>query len=276
MTSPLLAHIDWNGWEILWDLGFFKLRWYSLMFVVGFWLGFRFMRRTFQAEGRKLEDLDSLLVFLVLGTMIGARLGHVLFYEPARYFADPFSILKIWEGGLASHGGAIGVAIAIWLYCRKRPDQPFLWLLDRLVVPVALTGALIRIGNFFNSEILGTPSDLPWAVVFHGAKGVPEAYTKVPLHPAQLYESLAYLLTWLVLSWRFRGPDRDLRGRLSGLFFVLVFGFRFVIEFVKLRQVEGADDWPLSMGQLLSIPVILLGLWLVLRARRGAGTAAAA
>ncbi|MEZ5987570.1 MAG: prolipoprotein diacylglyceryl transferase, partial [Planctomycetota bacterium] len=272
----LLAQIHWQGWEVLLDLGFFKLRWYSLMFVVGFWLGFGFMRRCFKAEGRKVEDLDGLLVALVLGTMIGARLGHVLFYEPARYLADPISILYIWQGGLASHGGAIGCALAIWLYCRRHPDQPFLWLLDRLVVPVAFTGALIRVGNFFNSEILGTPSDLPWAVVFSGAKGVPEALRRTPLHPAQLYESLAYLVTWLVLRWRYAGPDRDRRGYLSGLFFLLVFGARFGIEFVKLRQVEGADEWPLSMGQLLSIPVVLLGLWLVLRARRGAGTTAGA
>ena len=244
-------------------LGPIQLRYYSLMFAFGFIFGFWMMRRVYKRYARPIEDLDSLLVYLVLGTMIGARLGHVIFYEPGKYFSHPIEILKIWEGGLASHGGVIGVLTAVWLYCRKHPDQPFLWLVDKLTVPVALVSSMIRLGNFFNSEILGRPTDVAWAIVFERAPG---RLGKTPLHPAMLYESAAYLLTFFVmlgLSKKERG-----RGFMTGAFLVLIFGARFVIEFFKLRQVEGAEKWILSQGQFLSIPLLLLGVYLMLRAHK--------
>src|SRR5262249_49124455 len=157
-----------------------------------FVLGYLIVRWQFRIEGKPESDLDHLLIYLVLGTIIGARLGHCLLYEPRFYLSHPLQILRIWEGGLASHGGATGVLIALYLYCRRRPNQPFLWLLDRVVVPTALGASLIRLGNLFNSEILGVPTQVPWAFVF-------VRVSSEPLHPAQLYESLSYLLVFFVL-----------------------------------------------------------------------------
>ena len=235
------------------------------MFAFGFIFGFWMMRRVYKRDGRPVEDLDSLLVHLVLGTMIGARLGHVIFYEPGKYFGNPIEILKIWEGGLASHGGVLGVLLAVWLYCRKHPDQPFLWLVDRLTVPVALVSAMIRLGNFFNSEILGSPTDVPWAIVF---ERIPGELGKTPLHPAMLYESAAYLTTFAVMLLLERKHDKRGRGFMTGAFLVLIFGSRFAIEFFKLRQIQGAQDWLLSQGQWLSIPLIVFGLFLMWRAMK--------
>lgn len=223
------------------------------------------MRRGYKRYARPVEDLDSLLVYLVLGTMIGARLGHVLFYEPGKYFSNPIEILKIWEGGLASHGGVLGVLTGVWLYCRKHPDQPFFWIVDRLTVPVALVSAMIRLGNFFNSEIWGTPSDLPWAIVFERAPG---KIGQTPMHPAMLYECLAYLVTFVImLVLERKGRERG-RGFMTGVFLILAFGARFAIEFVKLRQIHGAEGWLLSQGQWLSIPLLVFGLFLILRANK--------
>ena len=233
------------------------------MFAFGFIIGFWMMKRVFKRDARPIEDLDSLLVYLVLGTMIGARLGHVLFYEPGKYFGNPLEILKVWEGGLASHGGVLGVLIAVWLYCRKRTDQPFLWLVDRLTVPTALISAMIRLGNFFNSEILGSPTDAPWAIVFERARA---PLNTMPLHPAMLYESFAYLMTFFAMLQLEKKHDKRGNGFMTGAFLVLIFGARFAIEFFKLRQVAGANVWALSQGQWLSIPLLCLGIWLMMRA----------
>jgi prolipoprotein diacylglyceryl transferase len=191
--------------------------------------------------------------------VIGARLGHCLFYEPAYYLRRPLEILMIWRGGLASHGGAVGIFLALYGYSRRRPDQPYLWLLDRMAIPTALGGSFIRLGNLFNSEILGISTDVPWAFVF-------ARIDDLPRHPAQLYESLAYLLIFGVLFavYRKRGSHTP-RGLLLGLFLVLVFGARFVIECVKVRQAAFGEALPLSMGQLLSIPAILVGVVLLVR-----------
>jgi phosphatidylglycerol---prolipoprotein diacylglyceryl transferase len=219
-----------------------------------------------------LKDLamyltDRLTWFIIGGTLIGARLGHVFFYDWARYQKHPIDILKIWEGGLASHGGAIGVIIAIVLYLwfiRKRfPEIKFLALLDNVVVPTALVGCFIRIGNFFNQEIIGTETDLPWAVVFghpYDGSGI------FPRHPAQLYESVCYLITFFVLGWLWINKREILKtGYLTGLFFVMIFTSRFIVEFVKVPQGGIVDDSFLQTGQVLSIPFIFVGLWLMFR-----------
>jgi prolipoprotein diacylglyceryl transferase len=265
----MLLQIHWDVAPTIFRWGPLAPRWYGLLFALGFLIGFYLMRHVFEREGKPEQDLDFLLFYLLGGTILGARLGHILFYAPGYYFSNPLEIPMIQRGGLASHGGLIGVVLAIWIYCQRREDQPFLWLLDRLAAPVALTGSLIRLGNFFNSEILGTLTDLPWGVVFERAARVRNGIEATPLHPVQLYESICYFL-FFVLLWRLYqrwGPDTP-RGMLIGMFFTFVFGVRIVLEFFKMRQIHFEAGLPLglSMGQLLSIPVVALGIWLWSRA----------
>ena len=245
-----------------WPLGPLALRWYGLLFALGFLIGFYIVRYMFLRERRPESDLEVLLFYLLGGTIIGARLGHVFFYHPGYYLAHPTEIPAFWEGGLASHGGLLGILVALGLYAWSRPRQPYLWLLDRVAVPTALVGSFIRLGNLFNAEILGTPSDLPWAFVF-------ARVDTLPRHPAQLYESLAYLLVFglLLIIYRRYGASTP-RGLLSGLFLVLVFSARFLIEYVKVEQAAFAGALPLQMGQLLSLPAIVAGGWLLARSRR--------
>lgn len=216
------------------------------------------MKRIFEKESKDSRVLESLLVYVVLGTIAGARLGHCLFYEPEIYLRDPIRILKIWEGGLASHGGTIGVFLALVLFNKKHPQISLSWLLDRISIPVALVAVFIRLGNFFNSEIIGKPSSLPWAVVF-------QKIDSIPRHPAQLYEAGIYLLSFAALQTLYRIEYfRVKKGFLFGIFLILIFGSRILIEFLKENQVEFERNLPLDMGQLLSIPVVLVGIFLVM------------
>jgi len=245
----------WNIDREIFRIGFFALRWYSLLFALGFFLGFFIIKRIFEKEDRPVEVLDSLLVYLVVATIVGARLGHVLFYEPMDYFSHPLEILKVWKGGLASHGGFTAVLIALVLFCRKHRDISFFWLCDRLTIPVMLGAGLIRIGNFFNSEIIGRPTDLPWAVIF-------KKIDMVPRHPTQIYESLGYLATSAIVYIWYRASDRrPTEGRLLGLAMILGFSWRIFIEFFKENQEAFESVLPLNMGQLLSIPFVLIGLF---------------
>ncbi len=260
MSSDHFIH--WNVDPELLRIGGFALRWYGLLFAGGFLAGYAIMQRLFRAEGKPEKDLDALLLYLMVGTVLGARLGHTLIYDPGYYLAHPWQILAVWEGGLASHGGGAGVFLALWLYARKRPDQPYLWLLDRVAIPTALVGACIRLGNLLNSEIVGEPSTVPWAFVF-------ERVDALPRHPVQLYEALAYLAVfaalWLVYRREGRGTPR---GRLTGLFLLLVFGARLVLEFFKTPQAAYEAGNAVSVGQWLSVPMVLLGVWLFARAKR--------
>ena len=261
----LLATLHWNLSPELFRLGPLAVRWYGLLFMGAFMLGFWLMNRVYLREQRKQEDLDRLLIVTMAGTVIGARLGHCLFYDPAWYLANPLQILKVWQGGLASHGAAVGIVLSTWIFSRSRPDQTLLWLLDRLVVVIALAGMLIRMGNFFNSEIVGIPTTVPWAVVF-------ERVDALPRQPVQLYESICYGLIFVLLYGLLeRHWQRMIPGQLLGLFLVLVFGVRFVLEFFKTSQTDFSMPGPLSMGQWLSIPAVAIGLWLIQRARRAAG-----
>lgn len=256
---------DWNPDLLRW--GPLTVRWYGVMFGLLFLIGYGIVRWQFRLERKDPASLDSLLVHLVLGTVIGARLGHCLFYEPEYYFRHPLEILMVWHGGLASHGGAAGVLLALWWYCRKHPDQPYLWLLDRVAVPTALGGAMIRLGNLFNSEILGTPTGAPWAFVFAREDGIPR-------HPAQLYESIGYALIFVLLLLVYRRWRSDTpRGLLTGWFLVCVFTLRFLVEFVKQRQAAYGAHLPLSVGQMLSIPFVLAGVILLARVWRRARAA---
>jgi prolipoprotein diacylglyceryl transferase len=237
------------------------MHWYGVFFAAAFLVGSWIMQWIYRREGADLASLDRLLLYMPLGAVLGARLGHVLFYDPHYYFIHPLEIVKIWEGGLASHGGAAGILIALYLLARQPGSEPYLWLLDRVVIPTALGGAFIRLGNFFNSEIVGIPTSGGWGVIF-------DRVDPLPRHPVQLYEAVAYGLIFLVLLGVYlrRGPTGR-EGELLGLFLVLTFSARFLLEFIKTPQAEYEANFVLTVGQLLSIPFVLAGLGLVARAR---------
>ena len=209
-----MAYLYWDLGPELFRVGPLVVRWYGIFFALAFVFGYFIARWQFRAEKKSEADLDRLLVYLIGGTIIGARLGHCLLYQPAYYLSHPLEILEIWTGGLASHGGAAGILMALYLYARRRPDQSYLWLLDRIVVPATLGGYLIRIGNLFNSEILGSPTRLPWAFIF-------TREDLVPRHPVQLYEALGYAVVFaLLFSIYHRLRAATPRGLLLGLFLV--------------------------------------------------------
>nr|PZN50530.1 MAG: prolipoprotein diacylglyceryl transferase [Bacteroidota bacterium] len=328
------------------------LRWYGLLFALGFVISQQILYYIYRTEGKPESDVDVLTVYMVVATIVGARLGHVFFYEPDLYLNDPMRILRVWEGGLASHGAAIAILIALWLYARKKkPGQSYLQVVDRIVILVAMTGALIRVGNFFNSEIIGKPTHGTSGVVF--ARGITESLKQsgrvqhvayvgvdsslnengyvpvkmlvdfntneggdptglnmtlnrvsayqtarehidvtseflprlvpnddgslsavvfmymIPRHPAQLYEAAGYLLLFigLFMVWR-RYRDQTPPGRLLGIFLIGCFGLRFVIEFLKEPQVAFEETLPINMGQILSIPLVFAGIWILVRSYR--------
>lgn len=252
-----LQIIPWNVEPEIFRIGNFAVRWYGLLFASGFVFGYYIMKKIFKNEGFGDATLDRLTVYVAIGTIVGARLGHCLFYEPEYYLARPLEILKIWHGGLASHGAAIGILLALWLFVRKE-RKPFIWAIDRVVIVVALAGALIRLGNLMNSEIYGVETTLPWGFVFL------QNGETAPKHPTQIYEALAYLITFGILMrmyWKSLGKLKP--GLLFGVFLVLVFGFRFFVEYVKEDQVAFEAAMKLNMGQWLSIPFVIAGIALL-------------
>jgi phosphatidylglycerol---prolipoprotein diacylglyceryl transferase len=260
--------IEWNIDPVLFTLGPLSPRWYGVLFALAFVASYQVMRKMFSDADKPQKDLDSLTISMIVGTILGARLGHVFFYEPHIMLDDPLETFAVWHGGLASHGGALGIIVGLWWFNRKRKGYGMVWLLDRLAIVAALSGAFIRIGNFFNSEILGRASDVPWAVWFMRVDPAP-----IYRHPAQLYEALLCLLIFGLLWWRYRSGDaRRAPGRLIGLFLVLLFSGRFLIEFVKEVQVDFETALPLDMGQLLSIPFVLVGGWFLLKVSRSPRT----
>jgi len=258
-----LTSAEYFHWDIdpeLFSLGPISIRWYGLAFASSFFFGFLLLRRIFRLEGRPVKNLDKLLVYVLIGTILGARLGHCFFYNPSYFLSNPIEILKVWKGGLASHGGGLGALIAIFLYSRNKPQEPYLWLLDRIAIVAGLAGFFIRIGNLFNSEIIGTPTTLPWAFIF-------EKVDNIPRHPVQLYESVTYGLIFVLLLTIYKKTKcRTRQGLIAGLFLLLVFTARFFLEFVKARQTSYSAGLPLSVGQLLSIPFLLAGIVLIIYA----------
>ncbi len=251
-----MEYFVWSVDPVLFSVGSLNIRWYGLLFSVGFVIGYYTMRYIYSIEHKNSNDLDRLLWYLIASTLIGARLVHVLFYEPVYYFSNPIKILTLWEGGLASHGGAVGIIIGIYFYQRKS-NESYLWLLDRLSIPIALTAFFIRLGNFFNSEIIGTPSSLPWAVIF-------KHYDLITRHPAQLYEAISYLFIFILLLFIYKDTKlRDNQGALFGCLLFLVFLSRFIIEFVKIKQESYDMVLLINTGQLLSIPFMVMGLVLL-------------
>jgi phosphatidylglycerol---prolipoprotein diacylglyceryl transferase len=258
----ILNSIVWNVDPELVRMGSFAIRYYGILFALGFVLGYIIMGRIFKKEGIPPKTLDTLTTYMVIGTVIGARLGHCLFYEPGYYLSHPFEILKIWEGGLASHGAAIALLVSLYLFSRK-VKKDYLWILDRIVIVIALAGLCIRMGNLMNSEIYGTETSLPWGFIFER-----EGET-VPKHPTQIYEGLGYLAIFGILYFIYlRKSDKLKQGVLFGLFLILLFGLRFLIEFIKQPQVGFEANMVLNMGQLLSIPFILAGFGILLWTRK--------
>ena len=289
----LLNYITWNVDPVLIHLGSLQIRWYGLLWALGFLIGYFIMRRIYRKEKMTDESLDKLLIYMLIFTVVGARLGHCLFYEPDYYLSHPLKMLAVWEGGLASHGGAIGILIGLWFYVRsynkskKEKDNlqhiNYIWILDRVVVAVCFVGALIRVGNVMNHEIYGTPTSLPWGFVFlRGSEqfcGTVDNYTAcnawdapcpssewLPCHPTGLYEAFFCLVAMSILLWMYYKRDLGIKqpGLMFGIFLVIIFGSRIFIEFLKNVQVEFERNMTFDMGQWLSIPFVVIGIAMII------------
>jgi len=270
--STFLA-IHWNASPELFSLGPISVRWYGLMFAMGFLFGFSILTRMFKFEGSDPVLVEKLFVYVIVATIVGARLGHVFFYGWEYYSKHLIEIiLPIAKGesgykfvgfqGLASHGGAFGIILAVWLFSKKVSKRPILWTLDRLIVPIALVGAMIRTGNLMNSEIYGVATNLPWGFIFERNS---ETIAK---HPTMIYEALCYLITFGILMYSYykKKDLKDRTGFLTGVFFIGIFLTRFLIEFIKENQEAFESGMALNMGQILSIPFVLAGIWLIFHA----------
>lgn len=263
----MLAEITWSVHPVIFQLGSFGLRWYALMFIIGFFIGIKIMEWVYRRENLDPERVYYLFLACFIGTLVGARLGHCFFYDPAYYLANPAEIFKTWKGGLASHGGTIGVILCV-MYYAKKDRLANLWLLDRLSIAVAPVAALIRMGNLFNHEIYGHETALPWGTRFvqnihQWEMGAEPIYCN-PSHPTQVYEALAYLgvflMCWYLYKYTLAGQHR---GVIFGAFLCGIFGSRFFIEYLKNVQEAFEEGMLLDMGQLLSVPFVLLGAWLI-------------
>ena len=269
----ILDYILWNPSPEVFTIPVINwpVRWYGLMWALAFIAGHFFMNRIYKAEGRTEKALDSLTLYIILGTVLGARFGHCLFYGPwfdefntygqlinEGYLSHPLNMLKVYEGGLASHGGAIGIIVAMILYCRKQKEN-WLWLFDRLVIVVPLAAMFIRIGNLINSEIIGRVTNVPWAFIFSREDNLPR-------HPAQLYEAIYCLFLFVFMYWFWKNKREKVGpGFMFGLLCVLLFIERFIDEFFKENQADFENSLPINMGQILSLPFILIGLFMIWR-----------
>ncbi|MFN8346313.1 MAG: prolipoprotein diacylglyceryl transferase [Spirosomataceae bacterium] len=251
----MFGYIIWDVNPEIFSIGSFSIRWYGLLFASGFLVGQRIMAHIFRKENLKETLLDSLLLTMVITTVVGARLGHFLFYEPEVLLKNPLQVITPPFAGLASHGATIGILLGLYFYARAK-KMNFLWVVDRIVIVVALAGCFIRMGNLMNSEIVGKVTDVPWAFVFTRNF----EFTQYPRHPAQLYEAMACLVLCILLFWLWnKRKTQTPQGLLLGIFLIWVFGLRFVFEFFKENQVAFENELPLNMGQILSIPAVALG-----------------
>jgi prolipoprotein diacylglyceryl transferase len=262
----MLNYIVWNVSPYVFD-SFTLVRWYGLMFAIGFWIGFNLVSKMFKREGAPERWMGVLLIWVAAATVIGARLGHVFFYEWDYYSQHPWKIIATWEGGLASHGGAIGIIIAVILFSIFTTKRNPLWTFDRLTIVIALVGGMIRMGNLMNSEIFGHATDLPWGFMFVRSREWHELYEGQACHPTQIYEALCYFALFGLMMWMYWKKNLGERqGLLFGTFLVGVFGSRFLIEFIKNDQVAFEQNMTLNMGQCLSIPFVILGVILIITA----------
>ncbi|PKD43612.1 prolipoprotein diacylglyceryl transferase [Rhodohalobacter barkolensis] len=246
------------------SIGPIEPRWYGLMFAMAFMSGYFVGLKMYKDAGRSQEELDRLLIYVLVATVIGARLGHVFFYEAEFYLRNIHLIPQVWVGGLASHGAAIGIIIAMYLYAKRTANTSFMWVADRVVPGVAIGGMFIRTGNFFNSEIVGVPTDLPWAIIFKASNQLSEAERLIPRHPSMLYEAILCVIVLGVLfviynKYKKNPPE----GSLFGAFLIMLFTGRFLIEFTKETQADFLVGAAFDMGQLLSVPFVLIGIWIL-------------
>lgn len=257
----ILSAIEWTVSPIITKIGSFELRWYGLLFASGFLIGYKIMEHIYKTEGKRQEDLDTLLFVMIISTVLGARMGHYFFYEyplllesPGKFFWD--MLIPPYQG-LASHGATIGILLALYIYGRKHPDQSPLWVTDRIVITVALAGCFIRLGNLMNHEIVGKVTDAPWGFVFKQNF----EFSQEPRHPAQLYEAISCLILCIILFaiWN-KYKAKTPHGLLLGIFLIWIFTLRFVYEFFKENQEDFENAMTYNMGQILSIPAIILGV----------------
>lgn len=263
-------YINWNVNPEIFDIGI-SVRYYGLLFALAFIFGYKIEEKIFKSEGLPMSWLDKLWIYVAIATIVGARLGHCIFYDWTYYSAHPLEmILPVrftpefkFTGyqGLASHGAAIGIIAGLWYYSKKVSKKSIFWILDRAVIPIALAGFFIRMGNLMNSEIVGLPTELPWGFRFVNS-GLD--HPELPRHPAQLYEALCYLVSFFVLMYLYwKTSVKKRMGFIFGSFLILIFTARFVIEFVKEVQEPWEADMVLDMGQILSIPFILVGIFML-------------
>ena len=274
----LLSFITWDVSPVALKFpvpffGYAEIRWYGIAFVIGFMLGLWIVQKVWKHEQLNNDWYDKLFLYVIIATIIGARLGHVLFYSPGYYFSHPIEIFKVWEGGLASHGGTLGIIIAIWIYSKFVTHRSMLWTFDRLVLPVGFVAALIRLGNLMNSEIYGHTTTVPWAFRYLRS---PEWHlppiSELPCHPTQLYEAAFYILTSCICLWLYwKKRAYKYQGLIFGVFLIGIFLSRFFVEFLKNDQEDFEKSMFLDMGQLLSIPFILAGIWFVYKAWKDKG-----
>ena len=252
-----MEYFEWSVSPILISFGSLSIHWYGVLFATAILTGFGVMNWLYKNENKSIEQLESLQIYIVIGIVVGARLGHCLLYDPAYYLSNPLKILAINEGGLASHGGGLGAILATFYYARKSKTN-FLYLLDRLAIPTALFAFFVRMGNLMNSEIIGKETDVPWAIVF-------SRVDLLPRHPAQLYEALSYLSIFIILGsiYRFTSKSQN-KGFIFGVFLLSVFSARFLIEFVKIPQAAYENMTFMNTGQLLSLPFIFIAIVLIL------------
>jgi prolipoprotein diacylglyceryl transferase len=252
-----MNYFTWAPDPVIFKLGFLQLRWYGLFFVGSFVLGYFLIKKIFIAENKDAKSLDDLLLYTLFGAIAGARVVHCFFYEPEYYLSHIVEILYVWKGGLASHGGMLGVLLVFYIYAKKQKIS-YMWLLSRMAIPGTLVAASVRFGNFFNSEILGKETHLPWAIVF-------EKVDNIPRHPVQLYEAFSYLVIFAILWFVYKKTSYKFSTKLlPGLFATLLFSVRFLLEYTKTEQATYSLSIPFTVGQLLSAPFILLGIvWMI-------------
>ncbi len=273
----MLMYITWDVNPELFTIFGREIRWYGLLWVIGLIVAVYIVQRIFDKEKLPQKWFDSLFIYMMLGIILGARLGHCLFYEPAYYLANPLKILFIWEGGLASHGGVLGIIIAVWLYSKKVTKKSMLWTFDRVIVPTGFTAAFIRLGNLMNHEIYGGPTSEPWGFRFidnlpQWMAGAPPIFTE-PSHPTQIYEAIVYFIVFAITMYLFWKTDaKKKQGLLLGIAMIIIFASRFFIEYIKEVQVESEilmrESTGLILGQWLSIPFVLWGIWLIWNSMR--------
>lgn len=262
----MLAFIDWTIAPQIFTLGTWEVRWYGLLYAMSFFFGYLMLGKFFKMAKLPETTLDKIATYMLVATIFGARLGHIFFYEPDYYLANPIKMLYIWEGGLASHGAAVGIIIALGIFA-WREKLHYFWVTDRVIITVALAAGLIRLGNLMNSEIFGHVTDLPWGFKFYRA--FPAGSEVLPHHPTQLYEAFSYFIIFAYLIWHFfKKEGKPARAYLTGIFMIGVWGMRFLIEFLKEDQVAFESGMTLNMGQWLSIPLFFSGFYLIYYSRK--------